>query len=415
MKILKVGKEIKEIARVEEKIKTITYGADHVFFLTEDGSVFYFINTIEEENEGMPTSVEFKYLSIRSLIDNKLRKIKIIESGYNIFEYSSIKLGDLSSFLLLVTTDNHIMISKNDKFHFEEFQHPINNEDILFIKTEMLCSLLIVTTNNTIYGTGSNNCGTLGTINKDIYFEKIKFKGGLIKDVKMSVHGSTILLDNNEDVYVTGLNENGELGLGDFENRFEFTKVNLNFKVKEISTYKDGLFILNKNNELYGTGYNMLGELGLGDILKRNVFTKIMTSVQKIYSTLINATALLTCNNELYVCGENFTNYQLGIDNYICKIEIVGEDPDEIRYYIDKFEKIYTFDRNLKYINVILNGNNVLVITNEKVLSGDEELDRMNYLLKIGKFLYHNILQRNLLCDISIKCNIIKKRKRNCY
>ncbi|KAL9658221.1 hypothetical protein ABK040_012480 [Willaertia magna] len=375
MKILSVGKEIKEIAKVEEKIKTITYGIDHVFFLTENGSVFYFNNNKLEEEM---TSVGFTYLSIRSPINNKLRKIKIIESGFNIFEFSS--------FLLLVTTDNHIMISNNDKFHFEEFHYPINNEDILFIKTEMLSSLLIVTTNNTIYGTGSNNCGTLGTINKDIYFEKIEFKGGLIKDVKMSHHGSTILLDNNEDVYVTGLNENGELGLGDFENRFEFTKVNLNFKVKEISTYKDGLFILNKNNELYGTGYNMLGELGLGDILKRNVFTKIMTSVQKIYSTLINATALLTCNNELYVCGENFTNYQLGIDNNICKIEIVGEDPDEIRYYIDKFEKIYTFDRNLKYINVILNGNNVLVITNEKVLSGDEELDRMNYLLKIGKY-----------------------------
>jgi alpha-tubulin suppressor-like RCC1 family protein len=76
----------------------------------------------------------------------------------------------------------------------------------------------------------------------------------------------SIILTENDELYVCGSNIFGQLGLGDNNNRNLYTKLENNFgKMKNIVCGDNYNIILNENNELFVCGENFSGQLGLGD------------------------------------------------------------------------------------------------------------------------------------------------------
>jgi alpha-tubulin suppressor-like RCC1 family protein len=132
-----------------------------------------------------------------------------------------------------------------------------------------------------------------------------------------SGYSNNIILTENNETYVCGQNHSGQLGLGDYGHghRYTYTKLEHNFgKIKNIYCGAEHNIILNENNESYVCGNNEFGQLGLGDYYNRNTYTKIENDFGKIKNIYCGGfhNIILNENNELFVCGYNYSG-QLGL------------------------------------------------------------------------------------------------------
>ncbi|KAJ5078677.1 hypothetical protein M0811_14788 [Anaeramoeba ignava] len=105
----------------------------------------------------------------------------------------------------------------------------------------------------------------------------------IIEDI-VSGADSIYLLTSNQNVYGIGSNHNGQLGF-DSETLKKTEKPIL--MMKNVSKIFSGntsssFFLLNSNQELFGCGYNGFGQLGLGESIRKEVYIKKLTKIQNI-------------------------------------------------------------------------------------------------------------------------------------
>ncbi|KAJ5066955.1 btk-binding protein-related [Anaeramoeba ignava] len=141
----------------------------------------------------------------------------------------------------------------------------------------------------------------------------------IIEDI-VSGHSSIYLLTSNQNVYGIGSNDNGQLGFG-----FPSYTAKLILMMKNVSKIFSGnssfhVFLLNSNQELFVCGDNKFGQLGLGESMKERKIKKL-TKIQNIPKGKIidiqggNYHSIMLIGNEdengkrkLYSCGRYFYN-----------------------------------------------------------------------------------------------------------
>ncbi|KAJ5066964.1 rcc1-like g exchanging factor-like protein [Anaeramoeba ignava] len=105
----------------------------------------------------------------------------------------------------------------------------------------------------------------------------------IIQDI-VAGFNSIYLLTSNQNVYGIGSNEFGQLG---FDSKaFQKTEKPI-LMMKNVSkilsgNYSNYVFLLNSNQELFGCGYNLYGQLGLGESIKDETEIQKLTKIQNI-------------------------------------------------------------------------------------------------------------------------------------
>ncbi|KAJ5071650.1 btk-binding protein-related [Anaeramoeba ignava] len=157
-------------------------------------------------------------------------------------------------------------------------------------------SIYLLTSNQNLYGIGSNHYGQLGFDSETL--EKTEKPILMMKNVSKIFSGSTsihvFLLNSNQELFGCGWSEHGQLGLGEsrkeikiqkltkiqnipkgkiidiqYENTYEFTEIESslfeNDDILDISVGNKHTLILTSNSKLIVFGYNYSGQLGTGD------------------------------------------------------------------------------------------------------------------------------------------------------
>ncbi|KAJ5067809.1 claret isoform a [Anaeramoeba ignava] len=281
----------------------------------------------------------------------------------------------------------------------------------------------------------------------------------IIEDI-VSGRNSIYLLTSNQNVYGIGSNQDGQLGY-DFQTLKKTEKPIL--MMKNASKIFSGIvsnhvFLLNSNQELFGCGDNEQGQLGLGESRKEERKIQKLTQIQNIpkgeiidiQCGYVHSVMLIENQNQnqnpkrkLYSCG----NYRFnGLDKYKhtyefteIKSSLFENDDNYIReiscgifhtLILTSNEKMIVFGGN--FYGELGNGN-----TNEQLIPIQIELPKLrfnkdisNYHISCGyynSFLYYSSLsfsnleedliklfERKEFCDISFKTEngeIIKAHK----
>ncbi|KAJ5070985.1 hypothetical protein M0811_01967 [Anaeramoeba ignava] len=276
----------------------------------------------------------------------------------------------------------------------------------------------------------------------------------VIQDV-VSGDGSIYLLTSNQNVYGIGSNKYGQLGFD--SETLEITEKPI-LMMKNVSKIFSGntsnhVFLLNSNQELFGCGYNGYDQLGLGELRKEETEIKKLTKIQNIPKGKIidiqcayfHSIMLIEDENEnpkrkLYSCG--YYLYNALEENTYEFTEIKSslfEDDDNILDFSVGFEHTLILTSNSKLIGF---GNNVYGqlgtedTTNDQLIPIQIELPKLrfnenisNYHIYCGSFnsfLYYSpflsnleedlikLFRRKEFCDISFKTEngeIIKAHK----
>ncbi|KAJ5067355.1 hypothetical protein M0811_13025 [Anaeramoeba ignava] len=141
----------------------------------------------------------------------------------------------------------------------------------------------------------------------------------IIKDI-VSGQSSIYLLTSNQNVYGIGSNEFGQLG---FDNEtLEKTEKPI-LMMKNVSkifsgNYSNYVFLLNSNQELFVCGWNNYGQIGLGESRKEETKIKKLTKIQNIpkgkiidiQSGYYHSIILIEfkAKRKLYSCGDTLNN-----------------------------------------------------------------------------------------------------------
>ncbi|KAJ5077158.1 hypothetical protein M0811_00478 [Anaeramoeba ignava] len=276
----------------------------------------------------------------------------------------------------------------------------------------------------------------------------------IIQDIVCG-YSSVYLLTSNQNVYGIGSNFYGQLGL-DSEKHKKIEKPILMMKnVSKIfsGNYSRSLFLLNSNQKLFGCGNNLYGQLGLGESRKEEKIQKL-TKIQNIpkgeiidikcgifHSIMLIENEKENPKRKLYSCG-------------ISRYNGLGKDEDtyeftEIKLSLFENDDILDFSVG-SYHNLILTSNSKLIVfgdnqfgqlgigdTNNQSIPIQIELPKLrfnenisNYHLSCGAFntfLYYlpppfsnleedliKLFERKEFCDISFKTEngeIIKAHK----
>ncbi|HOM37527.1 MAG TPA: chromosome condensation regulator, partial [Spirochaetota bacterium] len=131
---------------------------------------------------------------------------------------------------------------------------------------------LILGKDATVWATGNNSSGQLGTGQSGSGIKETTFTK-VASDVKMIAAGGShsLIIKTDGTVWATGDNAYGQLGkVGTYTT---FTPVASD--VKMIAAGYAHSLILKNDGTLWGTGSNDTGQLGTGDNADRNTFTKV--------------------------------------------------------------------------------------------------------------------------------------------
>lgn len=243
---------------------------------------------------------------------------------------------DVEYNLNFVIDDNKIHMAGNDINGFVGFQNNIFKEcdlpDNIVIKDFALGDnyTILLTTDNKVYGCGVNDIGQLGDgtlINKYKLVEMdLTPTNNVIIDKIYSAKYSTYILTENNTIFSCGSNNYGELGIGNIYNQSTLSLVNTsminNAIITKISTGIGFFTVLTNDNKIYACGNNYLGQLGLLNIIYSEILTQMnMTNFNTdTYPIDVECggdfTLVLSNDNNIYCCGYN--NFgQLGNGNNI--------------------------------------------------------------------------------------------------
>ncbi|KAJ5069089.1 hypothetical protein M0811_11990 [Anaeramoeba ignava] len=303
----------------EKQIKQISTSYFSTIFLFENGKAIEYLNKPEKiqiEENIQKVTVGFQNEAILTIEGNVFAKGEDINPN-NLKEFNNI------SSLIKGTNDRII-------------------EDIV----SGYNSIYLLTSNQNVYGIGSNYFGQLGFDSETL--QKTKKPILMMKNVSKIFSGnssiSLFLLNSNQELFGCGLNRYGQLGLG--ESRKEESKIQKLTKIQNIPKgkiidiqcgYFHSIMLIenedenqNQKRKLYSCGFS--GNNGLDKYENTYEFTEIKSSLFENdnildFSVGYNHTLILTSNSKLIGFGNNY-NGQLGGGNiYDQRIPIQIELP----------------------------------------------------------------------------------------
>ncbi|MFY7728675.1 MAG: RCC1-like domain-containing protein, partial [Flavobacterium sp.] len=197
---------------------------------------------------------------------------------------------------------------------------------------------IVLMTDGTIYGAGFNTSGQLGdgtTTSKRILTEMINTTG---KTPSRIACGSshTIVLMTDGTIYGTGLNGSGQLGDGTNTNKSNLTLMtNSTGKTPlRIACGSSYTIVLMTDGTIYGTGSNSSGQLGDGTTTNKNILTLMNNSTGKTPSQIAcgsSHTIVLMTDGTIYGTGNNGSG-QLGVLSMLNNLPTLptGKTPSRI-------------------------------------------------------------------------------------
>ncbi|MFY7886728.1 MAG: Ig-like domain-containing protein, partial [Dolichospermum sp.] len=197
---------------------------------------------------------------------------------------------------------------------------------------------IVLMNDDTIYGTGNNEYGQLGTVSN--FLTKMINNTG--KTPSQIVHGTyfTIVLMSDGTIYGTGNNVGGQLGTGDITHRTTLTQmINTTGKTpSQIACGTSFTIVLMSDGTIYGTGNNGSGQLGTNNNTSRTTLTQMNSVSGKTPSQIAcgaSFTMVLMNDGTIYGTGNNGSG-QLGTSNLISRTTLTqmtsvsGKTPSQI-------------------------------------------------------------------------------------
>jgi alpha-tubulin suppressor-like RCC1 family protein len=185
---------------------------------------------------------------------------------------------------------------------------------------------LILKNDNTLWGTGSNNCGQLGFVHIEKQHTFVQLYIDNIKSVSCGSDHS-LILKNDNTLWGTGSNNCGQLGFCHIEKQHTFVQLHIN-NIKSVSCSSHHSLILKNDNTLWGTGNNYNGQLGLGHSREQNTFVQSPIDDIKNISGGYHDTIILKNDNTLWGSGDNYKG-RLGLghtNNQYTFVQILQQD-----------------------------------------------------------------------------------------
>ncbi|PVH25509.1 PL29 family lyase N-terminal domain-containing protein [Sphingobacterium corticibacter] len=183
---------------------------------------------------------------------------------------------------------------------------------------------LILKTDGAVYGTGDNNNHQLGLPHEQT--PEISGHGTFITTTPLKCienvsaiaagySAFSIALKKDGTVWGTGSNSNGQLGTGDLADRSTWTKLTDNGRSVAAGTASTQ--VLKQDGTLWVAGSNYYGELGFESPQDQSSFVQVATSVKSIFSgSYSNSTWYIRQDNTIWATGSN-TYGQLGLGNTV--------------------------------------------------------------------------------------------------
>jgi len=226
---------------------------------------------------------------------------------------------------------------------------------------------IVLFSDNTIYGCGNNTSGQLGIGNNTTKIVLTQMilpvdNNGNSKVPIKIVCGNlyTIVLFSDNTIYGCGSNSYGQLSINSNTNTTILTKINLpvdnngNSKVpQKIACGTAHTMVLFNDNTIYGCGYNNTGQLGIDtQDFSKNILTQMILPSGKIPTSIAcgdKYTIVLFTDGTIYGCGDN-TDGQLGIfNNYVLTPTTLPSNKTPIKLLLGYSFTVILFDDGTIY------------------------------------------------------------------
>ena len=194
-----------------------------------------------------------------------------------------------------------------------------------YISSGGYCTMVLMT-DGTVYGTGSNSAGQFGLGNYTVKYNTLQpmiIPGGKTANYISIGSTNTQVLMTDGTVYGTGANGNGQLGLGNYTANYNTLQLMLmpsGKLAKNISGGSNITLVLMTDDTVYGTGSNSYGQLGLGNnTATYNTLQPMLMPVGKLakYISAGSFHALVVMTDDtVYSVGSNVAS-QLGTGNKV--------------------------------------------------------------------------------------------------
>ena len=261
--------------------------------------------------------------------------------GFTQVDISNVKKGFMKNgSVYLLKYDNSLWVCGNNSYgqlglgdiveRNTFVQSNIDVRDIFLYSDHISSYAFIITNDNKLWSTGSNNSGQLGLGNTAdvLTWTEIKCKVPVENINKIyCTEDCVIIILNDGRGYFSGYNQYLKSGLNLYANHTydyicEFTPYDQDFNEVEFDVIIDGKettvikgsfikgseVIIDSNNMLYVKGANSNGQLGLGDNNSREEFVKVEGLDNVKYCTIIRDITIVESNGDLYVAGKYIGN-----------------------------------------------------------------------------------------------------------
>lgn len=170
-------------------------------------------------------------------------------------------------------------------------------------------SVYVLTDDNSLYLWGNNIDGQLGfgAENPIINTPKKVENLGTVKNV-YTAQFATFIVTTDNSLYASGSNTFGQLGVGDWNDRYAFEKVNgYTGNINKMFSDLNCTYMLTDDNSIYDWGSNAYGELGLGDDINKSSPEKVNGITGTIKDIFANGAQvyLLMEDGSVYSWGDN--------------------------------------------------------------------------------------------------------------
>lgn len=172
---------------------------------------------------------------------------------------------------------------------------------------------LVLKADGKLYGTGANNQHQLGlpleqtpktTVRGTHYSDALLLCSDQVKAISTGYQAFSLLLKTDGTVWATGGNRTGQLGTGDLLDRSSWTKVA--DAVTQIASGSNHSMLLKNDGSLWLSGQNIYGQLANGNNTDLNRFTQVATDVKQIASgSYASNSWIVKKDNSIYASGRN--------------------------------------------------------------------------------------------------------------
>jgi alpha-tubulin suppressor-like RCC1 family protein len=198
-------------------------------------------------------------------------------------------------------------------------------------------STVLLMTDNTVYGCGSNSNNKLSLPNGTdttilTLIPTTVLSSAIIKRIECS--RSNIYLLTTSDIYGCGDNDYGQLGNGTYTDSSTLIKMTAIPSKTPISMYsaRDNIIVTMNDGTVYACGYNFSGQLGTNDNLNQNVLTQ-MKLTSTTYITGVNIKSNI---NIILIDGTITYNG----NNIFSNIDTLGITMYTLDYGLDTYQQI---------------------------------------------------------------------------